>query len=107
MITRVYFRLCIDHASAVMTDTGGFCRLAARMVGRTAVQHSVKMFLKTRTDEIQRNRVDARVNERQTKADDSEGMPELVVVFIGVGIEVEPQKKDVHGKEADREENDE
>lgn len=38
---------------------------------------------------------------------DSEVMPVFIVVFVCVGVEIEPEEEDMHRKEADCEENDE
>ena len=53
------------------------------------------------TDEIEGNRIDARIDVSQDEAENPECVPEMVVVVLWICIKVEPQKEDVHWQEAD------
>ena len=50
-------------------------------------------------DNVQRNRIDARIDERQTKTNDAETMPKVIIRIVRVGIEMEPNEEHVIGKE--------
>lgn len=63
----------------------------------------VEVLAKLAANAIERNGVDAAVHESQTKAHDSEDVPELIIVLLGVRIDVEPEREYVLRKEAYRE----
>ena len=48
------------------------------------------------TDEIEGNRIDARIDVSQDEAENPKCVPEMVVVVLWICIKVEPQKEDVH-----------
>lgn len=66
-------------------------------------QVSVEVFAERAADQVQGDRVDARVDERQAEPDDAEHVPERVVLVRGLGIVVEPQHEHVVGQEANGE----
>lgn len=58
------------------------------------------MFAESSTDPIQCNGIGARIQIAQAKADNSEIVPEFIVWFLGIRIEVEEQHKHVIWQEA-------
>lgn len=95
-----------DHGTAPATTTAALPNdeqvgLGGRDCRRTGVappeQVSVEVFAKRAADQIQGDRVDARVDERQAEPDDAEHVPERVVLVRGLGIVVEPQHEHVMG----------
>lgn len=72
----------------------------ARRFDEPPEQLSVEVLAERAADQVQRDRVDARVAVAQTEADDAQHVPEHVVVVLRVGIVVEPQREYVIGQEA-------
>jgi hypothetical protein len=60
------------------------------------------MFAEFGADEVERYGIDARIGVGQDEADDLQRVPEVVVIFLRIGIEVEPQKVDVDRQEANK-----
>ena len=79
------------------------CRAAAVRVA-TAAQYVVVVTTELLTEVVQRQRIDARVDERHTEADDLEDVPEHVVL---TRREVVPQHVDVSREPAQHEHGDE
>ena len=59
-------------------------------LAQTTEQVAVEVLPERFADEVQRDRVHARVYVTQAETDDAECMPEIVVVVVRVGVEVEP-----------------
>lgn len=72
-----------------------------------AEQVPVEVFAEHAADEVQRDRVHARVDEAQAEADDAERVPVVVVHVQRVRVEVEPHHEHVVRQEADHEYDDE
>ena len=51
-------------------------------------------------DEVERYGIDARIGVGKDEGDDLQRVPIVVVIFLRIGIEVEPQKVEVHRQEA-------
>lgn len=76
---------------------------AARRLDKPPEQLPVKVFAKRAADQIQSDRVDARVAVAQAKADDAQHVPEYVVLLRRPRVVVEPQHENVVGQKAHRE----
>jgi len=74
----------------------GPCRAPAEQV-------FVEVFAERAADQVQRDRVHARVDETQTEPDDAQNVPERVVLVRGLGVVVKPQHEHVLRQKADGE----
>lgn len=63
-------------------------------------QLSVEVLAERAADQVERDRVDARVAVAQAEADDAQHVPERVVLLLGPRVVVEPQHEHVVGQEA-------
>jgi len=68
---------------------------------------TIEVLAERAADEVQSDRVDARVEKAETEADDPERVPEVVVLVHRLGIQVEPQHEHVVRQEANEEDDDE
>jgi len=71
----------------------------------TAEEVLIEVFPEDATDAVQCDGIHAAVDEREAEADDSEAVPEAVVLLLGVRVDEEPQGYHVVGKEAHDEDN--
>ena len=63
------------------------------------------MLAKFGADAVESDGIDARIDVSQNEAENPETVPEIVVVFMRVGVEVEPQEEDVHRQKTDGKQN--
>lgn len=63
-------------------------------------QLPVEVLAERAANQVQRDRVDARVAVAQAEAHDAQHVPESVVLLLGPGVVVEPQHEHVVGQEA-------
>lgn len=80
---------------AVDMDEGDVTVLG--VLAEAAHQVAVEVLAERLADEVQGDGVDAGVDVAEAEADDAEGVPEVVVVIVGVRVEVEPQHEYVVG----------
>jgi hypothetical protein len=98
-----------QHLAAALRDAALAARHRARrhlVVGRRAAaaeQVALEVLAEGAADAVERDRVDARVAERQAEADGAEVVPESVVVLRRRRVVVEPQHEHVLRQEADGE----
>jgi hypothetical protein len=98
-----------QHLAAALRDAALAARHRARrhlVVDRRAAaaeQVALEVLAEGAADAVERNRVDARVAERQAEADGAEVVPESVVVLRRRRVVVEPQHEHVLRQEADGE----
>lgn len=57
---------------------------------KTTEEVVVKVFAERTTDAIQSDRIDARINEAEAKAYDSEHVPEVIEIPFGCWVKVKP-----------------
>jgi len=57
------------------------------------------MFTIAAADNVQRDRINARIDERQTKPHDAEIMPEVIIRIVRVWIEMKPNGENMVWKE--------
>lgn len=90
----------VMNAPATLTET---VLRQARDTRQEAAEGVVEVLSVAAAHAVERDRIDARVDETQTKADDAERVPELVVAVLRVRVEVEPHREHLAGEEADGE----
>lgn len=79
-----------------------------QLLGAAAAEEvAVEVLAEGAADEVQSDRVDARVEEAEAEADDPERVPEFVVLFHRLRIQMEPHHEHVVRQEADEEDDDE
>lgn len=87
---------CVPTYSTVFSDHK-HVRFSGRRIRLYAPpkQLLVKMFAKRTADQVQCDRIDARVGETQTESNNSQHVPESVILVCGLRVVVKPQHENV------------